>query len=539
MPTLPNATNIGSPGNVNLQTLSRTEVDKSDLITSQAWKEMGDNLVRTGERRMDAENRLAYQLAKNQFLELDAKVRREVQDEFEYGDWEAKYQDRMAQGGEAIIGSLRSDGDRALLASESNLTVRRGSNTMNANSFVAETSDFRSRLSENLLGMQRAYEQESSPDARTDIMLGVDKAIEAARNERYLSDEEAQTMKEASRQDFSEGWLMMLENDDLITALENPEGTPAEFLMPSRREALLKSAKEKGEAERLLIVGQQAVDEHFDPFSTYEQMRKKAATGLEGKERKAAEDALYQRYQREDAEVYEMYNRHWQAIDDAPSEEQSAMYARIPHGDLMRMSPAQKEQLKERSSGTKNTHDPMMWTSIMRMNPEQIKKLDPTKVWKNLDNSHYDKLLVMQAAVREGSSFSPDNYSTARQKLTAMVDPESTLGQALDMEFSYQMRQQETTLGRELTDGEQQMILQNLARDITMPNSTLFGLLPWGTKDVPGHMISVNDIDDDELLAVKAGLIRAGLPATDAMAVRAWLRHKLKQQYPEAVEDGE
>lgn len=217
--------------------------DRSGQILGEALQQAGENVRQIGEQQMEREDRFAYAQARSALLTADLQTRASLMDDPDYATHTQRYRDTMTKQVAEASKGIKSNPDRAAFVAESRLDMLRGALQVQEAAKGKEIDQGRAQLSGTLDRNREAALSAPDEGTRKEVIQNTLDNIAAARERGYLTAQEAEAQQKGWTTDYAEGALIMMAPADRIKALEDPKGTPAEFVPADRRMQLDDAAR--------------------------------------------------------------------------------------------------------------------------------------------------------------------------------------------------------------------------------------------------------------------------------------------------------
>lgn len=211
------------------------------------------------EAREEKEQAFQYATARSRLLQADAEVRRKVREEYDYGQWNEKYEEELQRRVDEITRGIESPHDRRMFEAEVRNTRTRSGERLHEAAFAEEVEEGRNTLTGELDRTRRTALEADTAEERAVLLESAMEMIDAAQQEGYIADSEAR--KADFRHSYAVGWLDTLEPEQRVAALKKPENTPAEFLQPDERARALDAAETEAKEEYVRRDSQRAADD--------------------------------------------------------------------------------------------------------------------------------------------------------------------------------------------------------------------------------------------------------------------------------------
>lgn len=248
MPRLPSAEDFGARP---VPRASRgTVTDQSGQIIGQAVEGLGENLIRLAGQRNERQDRLGYAKARSTILQADIAARQELENDNNFETYESRYRERLGQARQVASQSIRGRTDRALFEQDSAVDLERGVAEVRGLAKRREVDTGRAWLAQTQDSNRTAALEAKDEGTRAALISNTLDSIVAAQDRGWISAQEATNQRQNWTANYAEGHLDIQSLPDRIKILSNPKGTPADYIAPDRRAALLKAAQNELKAEQ-------------------------------------------------------------------------------------------------------------------------------------------------------------------------------------------------------------------------------------------------------------------------------------------------
>ena len=378
--------------------------DRSGEILGEAAVELGQAFGRAEERR----DKFRYGKAKSELLQADIQARRELESDPDWQTMEPRYRERMKKAREKAAAGITDRGDRAYFDQDSDLDLERGAAAIAEISRAREVDSGRADLETNLAGNRAAAL--NTRDAGTRMALlqaGKDMVTGAtqpsASGAVILSKEAAASTWLKYQESYGRGFVAMMDPEEREAVLQNPVGTPAEFIQPDERDVLLRAAQTENKERRIRTESKQRSEEILAGGGSLESMRAKArkiedaevsdATVLRLEDRFADREADRERYDRQ------ARREMWDIIDKTGDWDQ------VPESLVARLDPEDRFRAKDSLQKDRQVKtDVGVWYPLIQMagdDPLGFADVDLLKFRNAIDEEDLQQLAKQQEAIRE------------------------------------------------------------------------------------------------------------------------------------------
>lgn len=215
-----------------------------------------NDIAKAGFQITEREDRLSYAKSKSGLLMEDLKARSEFENDPDFETYEPRYRERMKKARESALGQIRRKSDRLAFEQDSDFDIERGALAVRGLATTKEGDVGRATLSNILTTNRTAALEAKDPGTRTALIQSASDALRGAKEKGYISAQDEETHWQKWTADYGEGFLDVQPLHKRIEVLSKPKGTPADFIAPDRRAALLKTAQRELEAERNARLGE-------------------------------------------------------------------------------------------------------------------------------------------------------------------------------------------------------------------------------------------------------------------------------------------
>jgi len=207
MATIPDASSLG--GRPSLRTNRPVTQNTSAATQANAFTDFGEAAFRSGAAVQDKQDTFAINMANQDYLQLDDKVRREVQELDDYSTWDEEYKNRMAVGLEPIVSGVRGNQNQELFRERAASTVSQGSGIMFDAAFKREAIKGQADAFNALTATKETFLTTSDPRLRTTYLNHAHEIIKSSLENGYIDDAQAAQAREELSQVYGIGWVGM------------------------------------------------------------------------------------------------------------------------------------------------------------------------------------------------------------------------------------------------------------------------------------------------------------------------------------------
>jgi hypothetical protein len=194
----------------------RAELEGTTMLTR-----FGEKLAAYGEKSWERIATIESANARSAMLQADVRARQDIPKNIDdYAMWEDDYRRRMGTAQETESGSIHSRNARAAFGRDVELMIERGAAAMNRDMEVRRGDVGRADLSNIRSGNLAAILSETDPVVRTELLDATNDAIEYARSEGFIDNEQAVSVRRKFAQDYAVGFVAGLEPEARLDMLE-------------------------------------------------------------------------------------------------------------------------------------------------------------------------------------------------------------------------------------------------------------------------------------------------------------------------------
>lgn len=209
--------------------------DDSAEISASALTQFAGAVGDISRQYVEREDKFAYAKAKSSYLLADIDARKQLENDPDWQTHEQRYQESMTKALGSATSAIRGNKDRALFEMDAKLDRERGLQEVRAAAKKKEGDSGRADLL-SLLESSRTAALETKDDAiRNSILANVQSALTGAMDKGYIDHEERVNRAQKWTADYGEGFVNIQAPGERLKLLENPKGTPADFVAPDRR----------------------------------------------------------------------------------------------------------------------------------------------------------------------------------------------------------------------------------------------------------------------------------------------------------------
>ena len=512
--------------------------DRSGEILGEAAVELGQAFGRAEERR----DKFRYGKAKSELLQADIQARRELESDPDWQTMEPRYRERMKKAREKAAAGISDRSDRAYFDQDSDIDLERGAAAIAEISRAREIDSGRADLETNLAGNRAAAL--NTRDAGTRMALlqaGKDMVTGATQPSPsgavILSKESAASTWLKYQESYGEGFVAMMDPEEREQVLQNPVGTPAEFIPPDKRVLLLRSAQTENKERRIRTESKQQSESILAGGGSLESMRAKArkiedaevsdATILRLEGRFADREADRERYERQARrEMWDIIDKTGD-LDAVPT----SLLARVDPEDRVRA----KDYLQKDGKVTTNVG---VWYGLTQMagdDPIGFAEVDLLRYRNAIDEEDLQQLAKQQEAIREnvraGDAIQTDNQIVlgALRELkvkTAGSIPQDDAERAAEFRYAFQkaVNDQFRVTGKQPSVEDKEKIRDALMVEVVSGTS-------WWGGTKKSRLFEADEVREvvipkEERKKIIAALQKRGVEATEDRIQYLYLRNK-------------
>jgi hypothetical protein len=500
--------------------------------------DIGIALTQIGAQIAEREDKLAYAKAKSDLLLADVQTRAELEKDQDWQTYEPRYRERMKKAREAAAGALKP-GDRRVFEQDSGFDIERGAVAVRTLARTKEVDTGRATF-DGVLETNRtaALEAHDEPTRAAFIQSTFD-AIDGARRNGYINEQEAVNARQQWTARYGEGFVETRPVEERVKMLSLPKGTPAEFIAPDRRAALLKHAQNENREVRVRRESQVAEDRIFSEGGSLESMRAKARKIDDPEVRDSTLGRLEARVADREADRERGDRNLRRAAWDVILK--GGKWEDIPASIVTRMDPQDGIQIKNYfASGSKGDvrTDTERWYELKQLqgeNPKAFAEVDLLKFRGALSETDFQQFADAQVKINEdirnGYGVQTDN-AMVDSALRGMGIKTTAKAGERDLEraskFRYQFDQEISALqketGRKASEDEKGSVIDRLTLEVV----TKRGFFSDTTRRVfeiqPDEQIEEVVIPKDERKRIVAALQRRNIEVTEERIQALYLR---------------
>ena len=224
MATIPGREAIG--GRPGLRSPAIVPIDRSGPALARAAVESADRVFHAATIKQGRDDKAAYASAKSRFITADIEARRVANEAENFEDMESTYREILSKARDGIMQGFKgSAADGQLLDLDFTADTERGASVVNNAAFARETDFERAGLNQTLLDNYNSALEAGDARTRTGIVQNVMDAIDAKREDRFITEQEAQSFQENWTSKFAEGFLSLQSPETRIAMLQAAEPT--------------------------------------------------------------------------------------------------------------------------------------------------------------------------------------------------------------------------------------------------------------------------------------------------------------------------
>ena len=514
--------------------------DRSGEILGEAAVELGQAFGRAEERR----DKFRYGKAKSELLQADIRIRRELESD-PNADWttmESKYRDQMKKARETAGAGISDRNDRAYFDQDSDIDLERGALAIAGISRAREIDAGRADLDTHIAGNRAAALNATDAGTRTALLNATKDLITGATRPSasgavILSQEAAASTWLKFQESYGEGFVAMMDPEEREGVLQNPVGTPAEFIPPDQRVLLLRSAQTENKERRIRTESKKLSEDILAGGGSLEAMRAKArkiedaevsdATILRLEGRFADREADRERYDRQARrEMWDIIDKTGD-LDAVPT----SLLARVDPEDRVRA----KDYLQKDGKVTTNVG---VWYGLTQMagdDPIGFAEVDLLRYRNAIDEEDLQQLAKQQEAIREnvraGDAIQTDNQIVlgALRELkvkTAGSIPQDDAERAAEFRYAFQkaVNDQFRVTGKQPSVEDKEKIRDALMVEVVSGTS-------WWGGTKKSRLFEADEVREvvipkEERKKIIAALQKRGVEATEDRIQYLYLRNK-------------
>lgn len=248
MPRIPDAQSLGARPVPN----SRRPIvsDRSGEILAEGIGQAGQSLSKYAAVQQEKEDQFTYARARSALLQADVAIRRELEDDLDYGTHESRYREAMKKALEGASGLISSPRDKATFSLDSQLAVERGTSEILNNARRLERDANKATLLETLDRNRNLGLQARDEGTRATFLTTTSEMIAGARQNGTLTATEAEQLRQNETKNYAEGYIATLDPAAQVEYLSG-RGNLAEYIDPDRRAVMLRQATQLAKNQAL------------------------------------------------------------------------------------------------------------------------------------------------------------------------------------------------------------------------------------------------------------------------------------------------
>jgi hypothetical protein len=449
---------------------SQAQAAETDMRAGQAIAGAGQTLFDIGQRIQEREDRQNYVTEKSNFLQSMVAAETEIgaEGDTDYKTYHIRLDEKLKKAKQEAMGKIKNPSMRLQFEADADLDIQQGIGRMAAKSWTMERSNGVAAMQTTLAKNRELYLTAVDDGTRASILNNSKGAIEMARQNGYISPEQAEEMGRKSAEDYAIGRVSVLPPAERIAVLASG-GTLADFIPADQRQALTEKAQSEAltDLRNLEWMAQQSRETLFNNASL--------------------------------------------------SVEQTGSVSQIPPGQWAAMDKSQRDSLTTYARDiAEGNHIPTDWNTYYQLktkasNPETRKAFereDLTKYRGKLGPTEYKELIGAQASLREGKTDKKlDGYLTHKQIVDdtlagISIDPTPKPGTAAKQVAEFrrmvdtEITARQTQTGKEATNEEVQQIVDNLIVKGRVPVKNWFDDEKHRFQLKPGESLIIEDVNE-------------------------------------------
>jgi len=543
MATIPDASSLG--GRPSLRTNRPVTQNTSAATQANAFTDFGEAAFRSGAAVQDKQDTFAINMANQAYLQLDDKVRREVQELDDYSTWDEEYKNRMAVGLEPIVSGVRGNQNQELFRERAASTVSQGSGIMFDAAFKREAIKGQADAFNALEATRETFLTTSDSRLRTTYLDHAHEIIKSAEANGYIDAAQAAEKRASLGQDYAVSWVDMQEPamqeailKASIDAGEAGSGTPADIIKADKKHAMWLSAQNANKVDTVRQDSQAFAAQAVEMFPDDDAAQRKwvRANVKDPETKDEAVRRIDQRSNQRASDVKALNDKTYQSVgDDVMAGKRST--DSLTQEELEILTVEQQKQLKaiESSRLAPKETDWGEWTNLKvalsTMTPEQVRAVQPMNYRLALADAEFKELLNTVTKAQNNEPYQIHNNSTAWQKMNQMTDGKmnTTAGAVLNKMFSVKAAALELEQEAPLSDEQQMDILSSVAKHVAYDSGNLF----WGPNDFdkPLYKVAMKDIPDADKETIRQIILNKGGQPSDINILTIYARQLEIDQY--------
>lgn len=503
MTRLPDASALGQRPQLQTSTVVPMRLGQEEAAerqTGQAISQFGQQVFEIGQRVQEREDKLNYVQQKSLFLQKGLEFETSLEGDTDYKTFGPRWVENMEKVKKEALEKIQNPLMREQFEVDASLDIQQGVSRMAAKSWGMEKDNGRATLFGTVDRNRELSIRTNDEAVRISLLKNTQNAIQVAKENGYISAENAEELSRKSAEDYAIARISVLPPEERLRLLDESGGIAD--VIPSDTKEIL---KDKAESESLTNL-----------------------RNLEWVNQQAREN---------------LYNEISLAI------EQTGGLSQVPPDKWSMLDKSQRDALKSYAKNiAEGNQIPTDWDTYYELktkaaNPETRKKFereDLTKYRNKLGTAEYKELIGLQSGIREGKKDkSLDGFRTHKQIVddtlnSVGIDPTPKPGDKAKQVSDFrrmvdeQIQQRQEVTGKEVTNQEVQEIVDNLIVKGRVPESGFFFddekrrfQLESGEKIV---VEDVKEVPRTERQKIEDALRRRGSPVNDDTVLELYNR---------------
>jgi hypothetical protein len=243
MARLPTSEDLGARRIVQPR-LVRSQDNSAEILNDQNQRTLS-TVSQTVANYARQDDEFNYARARQNLVAADVGMRKQLADDPDWQTHEERYSETMKKAREDAASLIQGRRSRALFDVDAKTDIDRGLEQIHAQAKVKEGQWGRSTLDETLQTSRVAALEAKDPATRDGLVRGVMSALQGALDKQYITPEQMTNARQAWTASYGEGYVDVQRSPaEQLRLLRKPDGTPAQFIDPAKREEMAKRLDE-------------------------------------------------------------------------------------------------------------------------------------------------------------------------------------------------------------------------------------------------------------------------------------------------------
>lgn len=218
--------------------------DRSAQILAGANQAI-EGIGNAAQRYLQQDDAFNYARAQTALQSADAALEKKLAADPDWETHESRYTEEMGKARADASKLIRGARSRALFENGATTGIERGQEKIRAQSKQVEGQWGRSSLDELLETNRRAALETKDPALRAALERATNDAIVGAISKQYVTPDTGKNLSQAWSAAYGEGFVNVQPPAEQLRLLQNPKGTPADRIDPSKRADLIERLEDK------------------------------------------------------------------------------------------------------------------------------------------------------------------------------------------------------------------------------------------------------------------------------------------------------